>query len=159
MFRNLLASVSLAALMASPAMAFQDTIPTSDQLWNLPMIGQPRAIEQGFTGRGFTIGVVDDVIDGNHPEFAGRWRGGVDITGIPYTPWFFDFHGTHVAGTIAGANVGVAPGAALFGISIFNTNSNAGFDATIGGDTAPDWSVAYAFSTIPGSGFSPIQTA
>lgn len=133
MFRNLVASVSLAALMATPAMAFfQDTIPTPNQLWNLPMIGQPRALAQGFTGQGFTIGVVDDVIDGNHPEFAGRWLGGVDVFGFPYIPTFFDFHGTHVAGTAAGANVGVAPGAALFGISIFNSSSIPALDANIG---------------------------
>lgn len=113
-----ISAVSLIALLTAPAMAQQIAPPTFDQLWNLRMIGVDRALAKGFTGRGFTIGIVDDIVSADHPEFKERWKGGYDIFGGPYTPTV-DYHGTHVAGTAAGSHVGVARGASLVGINIF----------------------------------------
>lgn len=120
--RILIAGFSLAALMTTPVLAQQAALPAPEQLWHLRMIGLPSALEKGFTGNGFTIGIVDDIIQADHPEFAGRWLGGFDIYGGPYEP-DTDFHGTHVAGTTAGANVGVARGASILGINFAGTGN------------------------------------
>ncbi len=84
------------------------------------------------TGKGVTIGIVDDGIDFNHPDLKDRYRPAVskDFHGnvldapstatasapCPDTPKWC--HGTSIAGIIAGSRnglggVGVAPGAAL----------------------------------------------
>lgn len=123
--KRLSSTVALVLAMASSAHAQQAALPTEDQLWHHRMIGLPTALAAGYSGSGFVVGVVDDIIQFDHPEFAGRWLGGIDIYGRPYllatSPG--DFHGTHVAGTIAGANVGVARGASLVGINIFGPGS------------------------------------
>lgn len=115
--RYLLCAASMMALMTTPVLAQQVEVPTPDQLWNLRMIDVPSARERGFTGNGFTIGIVDQVVQDDHPEFLGRWSGGFNIfSGAPDRS---AFHGTHVAGTSIGANVGVASGASIVGINIF----------------------------------------
>lgn len=125
--RHWISGISLVALMTAPALAQQAELPTPEQLWNLQMIGLPSALERGYTGNGFTIGIVDGTVQADHPEFLGRWQGGFNIFGGPYGP--ADTHGTHVAGTAAGANVGVARGASIVGVNIFG---GADLDGQIG---------------------------
>lgn len=122
-FIKTITTISLGALITPYAIAQldEDLPPTSKrpsatQLWNLEMIGLPLALEQGFTGEGFTIGIFDGPVEFNHPEFAGRWKAGLGADGGPYGP--AEGHGTHVAGTAAGTNVGVARGALIVGIDL-----------------------------------------
>ncbi len=131
--KPLLAGCALSMLscnaLAIPDFHPKPTIPTLDQLWGLSMIGHDRAVEAGFTGKGVVVGVVDDIIYVNHPEFAQRVLATYNIYGAAYVPSSDDFHGTHVAGTILGKNVGVAPGSQLVGINMFDVkNKNPGFD-------------------------------
>ena len=125
--RSVISAISLVALMSTPVLAQQTALPTSEQLWNLQMIRLPLALERGYTGKGFTIGIVDEAVQADHPEFLGRWQGGFNIFGGSYGP--AASHGTHVAGTAAGANVGVASGASIVGVNIFG---GAGLDGRIG---------------------------
>jgi serine protease len=78
--------------------------------WHYPLINLPEAwnITQGSPD--IPLAVIDDGIDANHPDFAGRIAGGYDfITNTEtVTP---GRHGTHVAGTMGAATnngVGVA---------------------------------------------------
>lgn len=108
----MLAVALIASLPISAAHAQID-----DRLWGLSMIGVDKAWAQGFRGNGVIVGVMDDAIQFDHPEFADRWMGGFNADGTPYGPLVAKFHGTHVAGTVAGQKVGVAPGSLIYGIN------------------------------------------
>lgn len=137
----------LRALMADPTVASieEDTILKLDVQANLDLIDADLAwaTGTGYTGVGQTVAVIDSGVQENHPEFGSRvipaaeacfssedtangtyhstCPGGLLTktgpgAGVNCT---IDncFHGTHVAGTIAGANTGVAPGANIIAIN------------------------------------------
>ncbi|MDR1540425.1 MAG: S8 family serine peptidase [Clostridiales bacterium] len=101
---------------------------------NLISLGIPEIHEEGITGKGVKIGVLDTGIDWNHPDLEIAFKGGYDyIDGdefpfeATYEEWkesgrpeidaggntFYTSHGTHVCGIIAGAaSSGFAPGIA-----------------------------------------------
>lgn len=118
---SLLMTVS-GLVLALPANAevFSALPPTAD-LRNLTAVGVDAARAAGLTGRGVVVGILDSAVDVAHPEFAGRVLATYDHTtgvAVAFTP--DDSHGTHVLGTLAGRNVGVAPGASILAASIFN---------------------------------------
>ncbi|GLW79202.1 Subtilase family protein [Actinokineospora globicatena] len=85
---------------------------------SVPQIGAPTAWENGYTGRGVTVGVLDTGIDGAHPDLVGKVVETNDFTGTGTADLVG--HGTHVAGIIAGTGAassgryrGVAPDADL----------------------------------------------
>jgi len=81
------------------------------------------------TGSGVRVYVIDTGVS-PHSEFGSRLATGAGIDGV-----FTDCngHGTHVAGTIAGSSVGVAPGATIVPVRVLDC-AGAGFvGATIAG--------------------------
>ncbi|MFP7298779.1 S8 family serine peptidase [Neobacillus niacini] len=99
--------------------------------------------EEGVTGKGIKVGVIDTGIDYNHPDLKEAYKGGYDFVDddsdpmeATYQNWkdsnwpeyssngntYYTLHGTHVAGIIAGkgtnssefATTGVAPEADLY---------------------------------------------
>ena len=94
-------------------------------LWGLEMVGRNYALEKGYSGAGVKVGVMDEAARNTHQEFADRWMGGFNVDGSPYGP--IAPHGTHVAGTIAGEHVGVAPGSLLYGINWSALNGDTGY--------------------------------
>jgi subtilisin family serine protease len=68
------------------------------------------------TGRGVTVYVFDGGISTQHPELAGRVR--IGFSGFPDDPMICNAHGTAVAGAIAGATLGVAPGANIVDVKM-----------------------------------------
>lgn len=117
-------AVAAAALMsAGMGTSRAQELPIS--LWGLEMVGRNHATEKGFVGAGVKVGIMDEAALPTHQEFATRWMGGFNVDGSPYGPP--QLHGTHVSGTVAGLNVGVAPGALLYGINWAASNSDIGF--------------------------------
>lgn len=116
---RLLTTASMLALAATLASTVSARAQVDERLWGLSMVGAQKAWEKGYRGAGVVVGIMDDGIQVDHPEFAARWLGGFNVDGSPYGPYENDFHGTHVTGTVAGTNVGVAPESSIYGINWF----------------------------------------
>src|SRR5690606_17559451 len=52
-------------------------IRTSDERieWNIAKIGADVLWEEGITGKGITVGIIDSGVDGTHPALARKWKG------------------------------------------------------------------------------------
>jgi subtilisin family serine protease len=106
----------------------RDKIPTG--VW---LIGAPILWQQGLTGAGVRIGVIDSGIDDSHPELQGKVVQRRDYVNDGATPTQFHPHGTHVAGTIAANGPtlkGVAPDATLIDYRVLN-QEGAGTSAAV----------------------------
>lgn len=105
-------------------------------LFNLVQMGAMTAHEKGYTGIGVNVAVMDTGIRYNHQEIAGRMNPDklgydfVEHTNDPLDKNNPHYHGTHVSGTVAGMNTGVAPGANLFGVRVLDA-SGFGYESDI----------------------------
>lgn len=88
-----------------------------------------------YTGKNVTVYVLDTGVDTKHPEFEGR-----AFDGISYYGSLNDRHGhgTHVASTIIGKNVGVARGARVINVKVLG---DSGSGSTINVVKGIEWSV------------------
>lgn len=82
-----------------------------------PYVGGVAAWMLGFTGEGIKVAVIDDGVDYTHPELEhafGEYKG-YDFYDMDNDPQEGpgDYHGTHVAGTIAAWSFGIAYDAQL----------------------------------------------
>ena len=148
-------SLNLQEVQASHALVLQnfpvslvDEIPSNEATaattgitgtpWHLPQIHADVCHANGVTGAGVTIGILDTGIDDAHPEFAGKSILFQEFTiqGQKGTTTARDagHHGTHVAGLIAGRNIGVAPAASLAVAAVLTEvgiNGNYGYLAQV----------------------------
>jgi len=92
------------------------------------LTGASEAYARGITGRGVKVVVVDTKVAEGVSELQGQIApGGFDLASDPRTATKFD-HGTFVAGVIAARRDGrgfhgIAPGAQVIPVSIFNADS------------------------------------
>lgn len=95
-------------------------------------------------GRGVRVAVLDEGIDADHPDLAPNLNTSLSASFVPgenpfARPGLFFSHGTHVAGTIAGADngfgiIGVAPEAELVSVKVLSEFTGSGeFDWVIAG--------------------------
>ncbi|GAA0930027.1 S8 family serine peptidase [Nonomuraea longicatena] len=87
--------------------------PTLDR--SVAQIGAPQAWQQGLTGAGVTVAVLDTGYDPDHPDLKGVVTHSRNFSDEP-NPTDENGHGTHVSATVAGVGdkyKGVAPGAKL----------------------------------------------
>lgn len=100
---------------------------------NLLQVNAPQVWEQGYTGQGVVVAIIDTGINYDHADLAGRlWDGGPDFPHHGYDfsdndndPMDRHGHGTHVAGTVCGTGVsgtqtGIAPSATVMALKAFN---------------------------------------
>ena len=97
--------------------------------WNINAIHAPDLWLTGQTGAGVVIANMDTGVDAEHPDLAGKWRGGAnswyDPNGQHATPYDASGHGTQtmglmVGGAAGGTAIGVAPDATWIAAKIFN---------------------------------------
>lgn len=89
------------------------------QEWSLINL-TPADVQSASGGASVKVAVLDGLTDCRHSEFAGNPRRceNQQIEGGRYR--FYDNHGTHVAGTVAGAKYGVATGANILNYAVFD---------------------------------------
>ncbi|MFQ5616209.1 MAG: S8 family serine peptidase [Anaerolineales bacterium] len=112
--------------------------------WNMRQISADKAWDEGYTGDGALVAILDTGINPDHVELAGRVDFGLSrtfVTSSPYEPdlasWDdFHFHGTHVAGIVSANGIvaaGVAPNATLVAVKIMNAHGFGSFGDLIRG--------------------------
>jgi len=119
-----------AAAIAAPIAAMVPNDPYAKSQWHVGNSLGPdidaREVWDDYTGRGVTVGVIDDGIDYRHQDLDGNYNAALDYDardrdGDAMTSDRTDSHGTLVAGVIGAemnngyGGVGVAPGADLVG--------------------------------------------
>ncbi|QKY19314.1 S8 family peptidase [Halolamina sp. CBA1230] len=130
--------------------------------YGVSVTGADVAAEQGYTGSGANVAILDTGIDSTHPDLAANLgRGAAFVPGISDIEEF-DFppgqdddllvsHGTHVAGVVGGIDndigvVGVSPAATLHAVKVlvgvFGGGSVAGVAAGVEFVADRGWDVA-----------------
>lgn len=101
----------------------------STAAWNLNALHIPELWALGVTGSGVVVANMDTGVDPNHPDLAGKWRGGSNSWFDPYRqhagPYDFSGHGTQTMGLMAGGAasgtaIGIAPNARWIAAKIYN---------------------------------------
>ncbi|KXS11076.1 subtilisin-like protein [Gonapodya prolifera JEL478] len=106
--------------------------------WNLIRLSQ-RTIPLGTSyaygaraGVGVDVYIVDTGVFADHSEFGGRAKVGVNfVTTEDF--WDGNGHGTHVAGTVAGATYGVAKRASIVAVKVLDKNGSGSWSDIIAG--------------------------
>ncbi len=104
--------------------------------WGILRVNAPAAWAK-TKGRGVKVAVVDTGIDASHPDIKPNYAGCYNARGGTSCR-DGSKHGTHVAGTIAGALdgkgvAGVAPQARLYAVKVLDDNGNGGLVSIIKG--------------------------
>lgn len=141
--------LSTALLCAAPGLAAAE--PKFEKLWQPSesaaeapqptfVASSPNAGEYGLIqltngivadangGAGVLVGVYDGLADCRHAELTGRCTNTL-VSGGRYR--FYDNHGTHVAGTVAGRDHGLAPNASVANYAVFDDRRYVATGATL----------------------------
>ena len=120
---------------ASPLSIGSDE-PFFTDLWGMDAIDAPEAWNQGYTGTGVRVAVLDSGIDAEHPDLAPNLNTELSASFVEGEDWnvqdgFYFNHGTHVAGTIAAADneigvIGVAPNAEIVAVKVLSEYTGSG---------------------------------
>lgn len=102
-----------------------------ENLWNLENIGAYEA-HKSSRGNGAKIVIIDTGVDYTHQELSSNFtrKKGYDFINDDEDPMDENGHGTHVAGTCAGKNCGVAPDATLYAVRVLDEDGS-GSDMTV----------------------------
>jgi len=112
---------------AIPELDADDSV---QSLWGLSRVG---AYERTSTGSGVSVFILDTGIRHSHRDFGGRAISGIDYTGSSSGTGDVQGHGTHCAGSAAGTQYGVAPGAALVSVKVLSDQGSGQYSWITGG--------------------------
>lgn len=105
----------------------QDLGEEPHNLWGLARIGLPkiRAEFPTIDGTGVRVGIIDTGIQSRHPELGDKQVQFKDFVNGILSPYDDHGHGTHVAGTISGVEVGIAPKVSILFAKAFSAVGSA----------------------------------
>ena len=89
--------------------------------------------EPSATAENVNVYVIDTGIYAAHKDFGGRASVGTDTVGDGQNGVDCMGHGSHVAGTIAGTEYGLAKGAKVFGVRVLDCNGSGSTESVVGG--------------------------
>ncbi|XZF77026.1 S8 family serine peptidase [Bacillus sp. AL-1R] len=153
------ATVSIELPTTSKSSAEEES---TKRIESIPFLGVDKLHNEGITGKGVKVGVIDTGIDYHHPDLQDAYKGGYDFVDndndpmeTTYDDWikagspappegavtYYTDHGTHVSGTIAGraknssgiAAKGIAPDSELYGYRVLGPYGTGGLDAILAG--------------------------
>jgi subtilisin family serine protease len=108
--------------------------------WHLPLIEADKAWDEGVTGAGVRVAVLDTGIWYYHADLDDNIDFASSASFVPGVPDFLDDngHGTHVAGIIAAednafGSIGVAPNATLIGVKVLDQGGGGAWSWILGG--------------------------
>jgi len=108
--------------------------------WHLPLIEADKAWDDGVTGAGVRVAVLDTGIWYTHADLDDNIDFASSASFVPGVPDFLDDHGhgTHVAGIIAAednafGSIGVAPNATLIGVKVLDQGGGGAWSWILGG--------------------------
>ncbi|GHX29476.1 alkaline serine exoprotease A precursor [Vibrio cholerae] len=121
--------ITINPIISASANAAQDNV-----TWGIDRIDQRdlplnRSYNYNYDGSGVTAYVIDTGIAFNHPEFGGRAKSGYDFIDNDNDASDCQGHGTHVAGTIGGAQYGVAKNVNLVGVRVLGCDGSGSTEA------------------------------
>ena len=119
--------------------------------WGLDRIDQRNLpLDTRYTrtqsGAGVTVYVVDTGVRSTHSELVGRVATGFSTISDGNGSQDCHGHGTHVAGTVAGTNYGVAPAALIVPVRVLNCSGSASTSDIIAGI---DWIITHHQAGVP----------
>ncbi|EKG91657.1 S8 family peptidase [Vibrio cholerae] len=125
--------ITVNPIISASANAAQDNV-----TWGIDRIDQRdlplnRSYNYNYDGSGVTAYVIDTGIAFNHPEFGGRAKSGYDFIDNDNDARDCQGHGTHVAGTIGGAQYGVAKNVNLVGVRVLGCDGSGSTEAIVRG--------------------------
>ena len=124
-------SASIVGELLVEAIGLDVELEDTSQQPNLVAQAEQLRAETGLDGSGQTIAVIDSGIAWDHNAFGSGFGPGYRVVGgwdiaenddLPYDDGPSGYHGTHVAGLLAGEGIGVAPGADLVSLRVFDDN-------------------------------------
>ncbi|AOS65880.1 S8 family peptidase [Actinoalloteichus hymeniacidonis] len=129
------------SLAPAPQQVSVQAVQTNPPSWGIDRIDQRnlplnQRYEYTSTGRGVTVYVIDTGVDINHPTFGGRASYGYDFVNGSPNAADQNGHGTHVAGTVAGSEFGVAKEAEIVAVRVLDAG---GSGTTAGVVAGVDW--------------------
>ena len=119
--------------------------------WGLDRIDQRNLpLDTRYTrtqsGAGVTVYVIDTGVRSTHSELVGRVATGFSTISDGNGSQDCHGHGTHVAGTVAGTNYGVAPAALIVPVRVLNCSGSASTSDIIAGI---DWIITHHQAGAP----------
>jgi subtilisin family serine protease len=145
-----MSAAEAARISTDPSVAYveQDqemTITETASSWGLDRIDQSalpldNSYSYSNNGDGVNVYIIDTGIRTSHSQFGGRAVAAYTTVADGYGAQGCHWHGTHVAGTVGGANVGVAKGVTLYSVRVLDCNGNGTTSGVIAG---VDWVTAY----------------
>ncbi|MBI5597811.1 MAG: S8 family serine peptidase [Elusimicrobia bacterium] len=132
----------------------------SEVPWGVERLHAPQ-IWSRATGKGVKVAVIDTGIDATHPDIAPNHAGGFNAVEPGSEQTDEHGHGTHVAGTVAGASnkmgvIGVAPEARLYGVKVLDKDGGGTTDIVVAGIA---WTVENGMQVVNMSLGGPSSTA